>query len=109
ERIGVSITTISHAKFRMKNYKISRDVPIICDEFHMLGGHGAVGWKKLDSAARSLRAPIALLSATPNYNDAERVYCVKHILEPDTTRGGYLSFLYEHCKVRKDPFSAIPI
>ena len=39
DAMGVKITAISHAKFRMKDYKVPRTVPVICDEFHLLGGH----------------------------------------------------------------------
>jgi superfamily II DNA or RNA helicase len=106
--LGMGIVAISHAKFRMKDYKLSRAVPIIADEFHMFGGQQGQGWKKLDTLARHLKAPLFLLSATPNYNDAERVYCVQHILDPLSCRGGYLEFLYKHCETEHNPFSQTP-
>jgi superfamily II DNA or RNA helicase len=83
-------------------------VPIIADEFHMFGGQQGQGWKKLDTLARHLKVPLFLLSATPNYNDAERVYCVQHILDPLSCRGGYLEFLYKHCETEHNPFSQTP-
>lgn len=107
-KLGMGIVTISHAKFRMKDYKLSRAVPIIADEFHMFGGQQGQGWKKLDTLARHLKAPLFLLSATPNYNDAERVYCVQHILDPLSCRGGYLEFLYKHCETSQNPFGQTP-
>lgn len=107
-KLGMGIVAISHAKFRMKDYKLSRAVPIIADEFHMFGGQQGQGWKKLDTLARHLKAPLFLLSATPNYNDAERVYCVQHILDPQSCKGGYLEFLYKHCETEHNPFSQTP-
>lgn len=108
KRFGLQITTISHAKFRMKDYLLSRSVPLIVDEFHMLGGHTGKGWKKLDQFARQATAEVIICSATPNYNDAERVYCVKHVLEPTKTVGGYLAFLHQHCNTEHNPYGATP-
>jgi hypothetical protein len=105
---GLVVRTMSHAKFRMRSTKLDRDVPVIADEFHMFGGQQGMGWRKLDALARGLRAPMLLLSATPNYNDAERVYCVQHILSPHVTKGGYLQFLYENCITQQNPFSQTP-
>ena len=107
-RLSVQVEVVSHAKFRMRDFKLKRDKPIIADEFHMFGGNTAVGFKKLDRAAANLTAPIILCSATPNYNDAERCYCVQHILDPASCVGGYLHFLNVHCKTRLNPFSATP-
>jgi len=106
--VGIKVTPISHAKFRQKNYKVKRDVPIIVDEFHLLGGHTGLGWKKFDSLARSLQAAILILSATPNYNGAERVYCVQHVLDPSSVQGGFLQFLYSNCETEENPFSNTP-
>ena len=107
-RLDVQVEVVSHAKFRMRDFKLKRDTPIIADEFHMFGGNTAVGFKKLDRAAANLTAPIILCSATPNYNDAERCYCVQHILDPASCLGGYLNFLSVNCKTRLNPFSATP-
>lgn len=107
-RLNVRVTVVSHSKFRMKDFKLRRDEPIIADEFHMFGGNTAAGFKKLDRVAANLAAPLILCSATPNYNDAERCYCVQHILDPASCLGGYLNFLGVHCKTRLNPFSATP-
>jgi hypothetical protein len=104
----VELEVMSHAKFRMKDTKLSRSVPIIADEFHLFGGQKGQGWKKLDTLARHLQAPLFLLSATPNYNDAERCYCVQHILDPGSCSGGYLQFLYTHCVTEQNPFGMEP-
>ena len=109
EKIGLTVTPISHAKFRQKNYKVSRTEAIICDEFHLLGGHQGQGWKKFDRLAGLLQSPLILASATPNYNDAERVYCIQHALDPDSCRGGYLAFLYAHCITVQNPYSQTPL
>lgn len=109
EALGISVTPISHAKFRQKDYKVGRSQAIIVDEFHLLGGHTGNGWKKLDRLAKGLQAPLIICSATPNYNDAERVYCVMHVMAPETVKGGYLQFLYSNCETTVNPFGQVPI
>jgi hypothetical protein len=106
---GITVSTMSHAKFRMPATKLSRHVAVIADEFHMFGGHTGKGWKKLQTLGRHLQAPLLLLSATPQYNDAERVYCVQSILSPHNTKGGFLQFLYDNCYTEQTPFSMTPI
>ncbi len=97
--IGVKVTAISHAKFRQPKYNVpSADTAIIVDEFHLLGGRKSDGWKKFDRRiAPHLRAPFIICSATPSYNDAERVYCVHHVLDPQGAAGGYAQYQLEHC------------
>ncbi len=107
ETLGIAVDTISHAKFRMNPYKLSRSKALIVDEMHLLGGYKAAGWKKLNILARHLEAPIVLASATPNYNDADRVYCIEKILHPDRSKG-YLAFLYENCTLEMNHFSQTP-
>lgn len=107
--LGIRATLISHAKFRMADTKLSRHKPIIVDEFHLLGGQKGQGWKKLDRLATGLQAPLIIGSATPNYNDAERVYCIAHVLHPLDNRGGYDSWIYQHCITEPNPFARIPI
>lgn len=107
-RLGVEVDAISHAKFRQKDYRIGRNTAVIVDEFHLLGGHGGKGWKKMDTMARHLLGPLIIMSATPNYNDAERVYCIQHVLDPHSVKGGYLEFLYRECITEQDPFSQTP-
>lgn len=105
---GMAVECMSHAKFRQATTKLSRTKAVIADEFHLFGGHGGKGWKKLDVMSRHLQAPLIMASATPNYNDAERVYCIQHILNPQSLKGGYLAFLHAHCQLEHDPFSAVP-
>lgn len=107
-QLGLVVTPMSHAKFRMKTTKVHRKQAIIVDEFHLLGGHTGQGWKKLDALARGLQAPLILCSATPNYNDVERVYCVAHVLDPAGNSGGYISWLYKHCETEANPFGQEP-
>ena len=108
-QFGMTLQVISHAKFRMSNFKTSRTMPIICDEFHMLGGVHGKGWRKFDRLAGGVNAPIIVCSATPNYNDAERVYCIQHVLDPFNTKGGFLDFVYKHCTTEPNHFGATPI
>lgn len=107
--LGMKAHTMSHAKFRMKTTQVSKAMPVIADESHMFGGHKGQGWRKLDTLAMHLRAPLFLLSATPQYNDAERVYCITHVIDPHNNKGGYLSFLYTHCITKQNPFSLEPL
>jgi hypothetical protein len=109
QRLGVKIAPMSHALFRQKTTKLSRKIPIIADEFHLFGGQRGKGWRKLDKLAQHLDAPLILCSATPNYNNAERCYCVQHILHPGNTKGGYLQFIYQHCTTEQNPFGMEPI
>jgi len=106
--LGLEVECISHAKFRDKSFKVARNQAIIADEMHLFGGHRGKGWLKLDTLARHLTAPLILASATPSYNDAERVYCVQHVLDPHSCKGGFLEFLYRHCETEQDPFSQTP-
>lgn len=106
--LGIKVGTMSHAKFRGKTTKLSRQIPIIADEFHLFGGQRGMGWRKLDKLAQHLEAPLLLLSATPNYNDVERCYCVQHVLDPTSIQGGFLQFLYQHCITEQNPFSMTP-
>jgi superfamily II DNA or RNA helicase len=108
DQLGMSVETISHAKYRQKDYKVSRTQAVIADEFHMFGGHGGTGFSKFDTMARHLQAPLILCSATPNYNDAERVYCIAHVLDPHGHKGGYLAFLYAHCNTVVNQFKREP-
>lgn len=97
--IGIKVTAISHAKFRQPGYNIpNADTAVISDEFHLHGGRTSDGWKKMDRRiAPHLRAPLIICSATPSYNDAERVYCVHHVLDPEDAKGGYDQYQLTHC------------
>lgn len=107
-QLGMTINIMTPQKWWRPNTTVSRTVPIIADELHTFGGHKGKGWKKLDTIARHLQAPMILASATPSYNDAERVYCVAHILDPVGTKGGYLAFLYKHC-ITEPGFKGTPV
>jgi len=102
------VNVMSHAKFRQKETKVSRTEAIIIDEFHMLGGYKAAGFKKLERIAGGLQAPVVICSATPNYNDVERCYCIQRITDRKATEGGYLSFIYKHCGTEVNPFGHVP-
>ena len=107
-QLGMAVDCMSHAKFRQAGTQVSRTVPVIADEMHLFGGHNGKGWVKLDRLARGLQAPMILASATPNYNDAERVYCIQHILDPLSCKGGYIAFIYANCTTEHNPFAREP-
>lgn len=107
-QLGMNVTTMSHAKFRRQDTLLSRTTAVIADEMHLFGGHAGKGWKKLDKLAMHLKAPMVLASATPNYNDAERVYCIQHILDPHSVKGGYIAFVYANCLTEENPFGRMP-
>ncbi len=108
QSLSMTASVMSHAKFRMLDTKLSRKIAIIADEFHLFGGQKGQGWRKLDKLAQHLQAPLFLLSATPNYNDAERCYCIAHALDPQSCRGGYLQFIYQNCSTEQNPFGMEP-
>ena len=108
-QLGVEVEAMSHQKFRQKGTKLSRTKPIIGDEWHLFGGHRGMGWVKIDRLARSLQAPLIAASATPEYNDAERVYCIVHALDPHNHKGGFIEFIYRHCITEQNPFGMEPI
>lgn len=105
--LGITLRLMSIEKFRMKDTKLPRDTPLIVDEFHMTGKHNGVGFKKLSRMATKFPAVI-LASATPNYNDADRVYCISYILDQGNNTGGYLTWIYKHCETRVNPFAVTP-
>ena len=107
-QVGIDVTPISHAKFRMPDYRVERGTPIICDEFHLLGGHKGKGWRKFEKMSAHLMAPLIICSATPNYNDAERCYCIQRVVNRSMTTGGYLQFLYANCSTEQNPFGMEP-
>lgn len=105
----VKVELISHAKFRQKDYLVPRSMSIIVDEFHLLGGAKGQGFKKIKQIARTGQGDIIICSATPNYNDAERCYCVLSVIDPPRVHGGFLQFLMSNCITRVNPFSATPL
>jgi len=107
-KLKVVVECMSHAKFRAKTVRLSRTKAVIADEMHLFGGQKGKGWAKLDKMAQYLEAPLVLASATPNYNDAERCYCIQHVLDPDSCRGGFLEFLFKNCELEANPYGQTP-
>lgn len=105
--LGLNARVETHQKFRMEASKYRKDTPFIVDEFHMLGGHTGKGWRKLNRMAVRLQAEIIMASATPNYNDAERVFCITAIADDEPNRN-YLNWLIENFETKPNYFSAIP-
>jgi len=106
--LGISILFMSHQRFRMKETKLPRGKPIIVDEFHMLGKHNGLGFKKLARMATVFPALI-LCSATPNYNDADRCYNVSYVMDPENTTGNFLSWVMNNCTTEPNYFATMPI
>lgn len=109
KKLGLEIIALSHTKFRQKDVRVRKNCPIIADEFHLFGGNTGIGWKKFDAVAKGMQAPVILGSATPNYNDAERVYCIMHVLDPQKYKGGYKGFLFSECQLQNNPFGSLPL
>ena len=107
--LGLTVVAVSHAKFRQPGFQLSKSVPVIADEFHLFGGARGLGWLKLDRLAQHLQAPLIMCSATPNYNDAERCYCVQRILDPGSVKGGFIAFIYAHCTTKQNQFGMMPL
>lgn len=109
EILGMEIIAMSHAKFRQSFYAddVAQYWPLIADEFHLFGGHHAVGWKQLQKAVRRRQAPVILCSATPNYNDAERCYCIERLMNPQP--GGYITWVRNHCVTKENPYGMMPL
>jgi superfamily II DNA or RNA helicase len=106
--LGLDIRIDSVQKFRMENTKYSKsDVAWIIDEFHQMGGHSAAGWKKLNRMMRTFQGDIVLASATPNYNDAERVFCLTAIGDEAPGRN-YINWLWDNCNCQMNRFSRVP-
>lgn len=105
--LGIDVRVETVNKFRMTASQYRKTDPIVVDEFHEMGGHDAVGFKKLNRMAPKLEAPIIMASATPNYNDAERVFCITAIGQKSPNRN-FKGWIYQNCITRENPFSAIP-
>lgn len=108
-KLDIETELISHAKFRQKGYRLSRTTPVIADEFHLFGKNTGAGYVKLQKLADHLDAPIILNSATPNYNDAERCYCIMRILDPQNFKGGIMDFIARYCETEPNFFGIMPI
>src|SRR5690606_11753047 len=102
--LGIDLVIMSVEKFRQKGTALSKGVPLVVDEVHLAGRHNSVGFKKLSRMATHFPA-IILASATPQYNDPERVYCIAVVLRPSENRGGFLSWVYKHCETSVNPFA----
>ena len=98
----------SPEKFRMKGTPVPTNVPWIIDEYHKLGGPSAQGFKKWKSLSAKIQAPIVGMSATPNYNDPDRVFCLEVTFE-ESPVSNYGDWLYKNCKTEPNRFAYYPI
>lgn len=106
---GLNVLPMSHKSFRETKNRFSRMVPIIVDEFHLLGRHSSMGWRRMRSIASGIGAMVLIGSATPQYNDVERVYCVLNVLDPIDTGNNYLEWIMNNCVTKVNPFGVIPL
>lgn len=102
--VGIDIETISHEKFRQAGYHPEK-IPVIVDEFHLLGGLTGMGWKKFRGYTDKLSQPVIIMSATPYWNDAERAFCAKRVIEG---YGNYEKFLFDECILEPNRYSRLP-
>src|SRR6478735_2236633 len=107
--LGLDIRIESVNKFRMANtfYSKTLDVAWIVDEYHQLGGHTGVGFKKFNKLMRTFTGDLIMASATPNYNDADRVFCLTAIGDEAPNRN-FLDWVWDNCICKPNHFSTIP-
>jgi hypothetical protein len=106
--LGMEVLIMTVQKFRQADTKIPREYEAwAVDEFHQLGGHDATGFGKFKRMMRTYTGEVIMSSATPNYNDPERVFCVLLIGDehPETN---YLDWLWEYCICKTSPFKIMP-
>lgn len=102
--VEIKVEVITHQKFLQPTYTVPK-VALVVDEFHMLGGLKGVGWKKLRANSDRRLDPVIVMSATPYWNSAERVFCAKRIVEGF---GDYRTWLLKECLLEPDPYSILP-
>ena len=73
----------------------------------MLGGRGAAGFKRMLRMSKSMTAPLILMSATPPYNDVERVYCMEVLCDRSATVN-YEAWLMQNCQTSPNRFGYYP-
>jgi len=107
--LGLTVRVDTFHKFRLQDtaYSKTTDMAFIVDEFHQLGGHGAAGWKKFNRMMRHFTGDVVMASATPNYNDAERVFCLTAIGDEMPSRD-YINWLWDNCNCSINRFSKVP-
>lgn len=108
--VGVDLLILSIEKLRQPDYRLPlswKGAPFLVDEWHKLGGHGASGFTKFERVARHSNAPVIGMSATPNYNDAERVFTCQAVFDPNPTRN-FMDFLVDNCNTVKNPHGYYP-
>lgn len=107
-KLGMIVTVISVEKFRQPSFKVRKTEAILVDEMHSLSTQRGQGWKKLHAIMQSLEAPLVIMSATPQYNDAERAYCMARLVAADSVAPNFLEFVYRYFETKANPYSTIP-
>lgn len=105
--LGIHLKIYSHEKFRMKGTPVPTNVPWIMDEYHKLGGHSGEGFKKWKALVYKITAPIVGASATPNYNDPDRAYCLEVAFDARPIYN-YGDWIFRHCRTEPNRFAYYP-
>lgn len=104
--LGLNIDVVNIETFRRDTFRPKRNTAVIFDEFHQAGGRAGLGWQKF-KRLRTGFSHIIMCSATPNYNDAERVYCALVIGDPSTEKR-YDYWLRDNCNTVPNRFAYYP-
>lgn len=105
--MGMKLHLYSPELFIRPETKFTRDIPWIVDEVHRLGGRDAAGWQRFERMMRKFQHEVVLMSATPNYNKAERAFCLDVLADQSAIRN-YMDWLIFHCEVKASRYSIYP-
>ena len=105
--LGLQVKVYTHEKFRMTGTHTPTNVPWIVDEYHKLGGHSGEGFKKWKRLSTKISAPIVGASATPNYNQPDRAFCLEVAFD-DSPTFNYGDWLYKKCETEPNRFAYYP-
>jgi hypothetical protein len=105
--LGIEIVFMTFEKFWRDTAKVPRGIPWIIDEYHRLGGRDGAGFKKVNRMMSKYEGDLIMASATPNYNDAERVFCLTAVGDFKPVRN-YMDWLIQHCELKASRWSFYP-
>lgn len=105
--MGMKLHLYSPELFIQPKTRFERDIPWIVDEVHRLGERAAAGWQRFERMMRKFHHEVVLMSATPNYNKAERAFCLDVLADPSAIRN-YMDWLIFHGEVEASRYSIYP-
>jgi len=105
--LGIQIKIYTHEMFRQPGTHTPTNVPWIVDEYHKLGGHGGEGFKKWKRLAPKIKHPIVGASATPNYNDPDRAFCLEVAFD-ERPIYNYGDWIHKHCLTEPNRYAYYP-